>query len=108
VLESDGTPQVDGQATDPTISTGPIEVCYHVHASWSYPPKPDRERNSIGPITTRAHASVRQSPRQGLKTAAEWCHDSAGGPAQADLDAALAKIFNHPKVGTLIEAVDQK
>jgi uncharacterized protein (DUF1800 family) len=103
-LNPDGTPQLDGSgAPIPTYSQDMIEGFAHTFTGWSYPPKPGQsakfysDRYYSGPMLP-----FDNHHDKGAKLLLNGVTIPAGGTAQADLDAALANIFNHPNVGPFI------
>ncbi|MBI3475006.1 MAG: DUF1800 domain-containing protein [Acidobacteria bacterium] len=103
-LNPDGTPQTDGSGNPiPTYSQDTIEGFAHTFTGWSYPPQPGKspqfysDRYYSGPMLP-----FDNHHDKGAKLLLNGVSLSAGGTAQADLDAALANIFNHPNVGPFI------
>lgn len=105
-LNPDGTPQLDGSGQAiPTYDQDTIEGFAHVFTGWSYPPKPGK-----------AAAFWSESYYSGPMIPFDNHHDKdekillngtvlpAGGTAQADLDAAIQNIVNHPNVGPFISS----
>jgi uncharacterized protein (DUF1800 family) len=103
-LNPDGTLQLDGSGNPiPTYSQDTIEGFAHTFTGWSYPPKPGQgakfwsEQYYSGPMLPfDSHHD------KGAKLLLNDVTIPPGGTAQADLDAALANIFNHPNVGPFI------
>ena len=103
-LNLDGTPQLDGSGSPiPTYTQDMIEGFAHTFTGWSYPPKPGQsakfysDRYYSGPMLP-----FDNHHDKGAKFLLNDVTIPAGGTAQADLDAALANIFNHPNVGPFI------
>ena len=103
-LNPDGTPQQDGSGNSiPTYSQDTIEGFAHTFTGWSYPPKPGQsakfysDQYYSGPMV-----AFDNHHDKGAKLLLNGVTIPAGGTAQADLDAALANIFNHPNVGPFI------
>ncbi len=103
-LNPDGTPQLDGSGNPiPTYTQDTIEGFSHTFTGWSYPPKPGQsakfysDQYYSGPMLP-----FDNHHDKGAKLLLNDVTIPAGGTAQADLDAALANIFNHPNVGPFI------
>jgi uncharacterized protein (DUF1800 family) len=103
-LNPDGTPQLDGDGNPiPTYTQDMIEGFAHTFTGWSYPPKPGQtakfysDRYYSGPMLP-----FDNHHDKGAKLLLNSVTIPAGGTAQADLDAALANIFNHSNVGPFI------
>jgi uncharacterized protein (DUF1800 family) len=103
-LAADGTRRLDANAQPvPTYDQDTIENLARAFTGWTYPPRPGATTRFPNPV----HYLGRMVP-----VAAE--HDTgakvlfgsrtipAGGTAEADLNAALDIIFNHPNVGPFI------
>ena len=103
-LNADGSVQTDGSGNPiPTYSQDTIEGFAHTFTGWTYPPKPGQsakfysDQYYSGPmIPFDSHHD------KGQKLLLNGVTIPSGGGAQADLDAALANIFNHPNVGPFI------
>jgi uncharacterized protein (DUF1800 family) len=104
-LNLDGTPQLDQSGnTIPTYTQDMIEGFAHVFTGWSYPAPPGgkpahffSKQYYSGPMLPySAHYD------KGSKLLLNGTTLPAGGDIQADLDAALQNIFNHPNVGPFI------
>jgi len=103
-LNPDGTPQLDTNGNPiPTYTQDTIEGFAHVFTGWSYPPKPGQsakfwsDQYYSGPMLPfDTHHD------KGSKLLLNGVAVAAGGTAQADLDAAMQNIFNHPNVGPFI------
>lgn len=103
-LNPDGTPQIDGSGNPiPTYTQDTIEGFAHTFTGWTYPPQPGKspafyaDRYYSGPMIP-----FENHHDKGAKLLLNGVTTPAGGTAQADLDAALANIFNHPNVGPFI------
>lgn len=103
-LNQDGTPQLDGNGNPiPAYTQDMIEGFAHVFTGWSYPPKPGQtakfwsDQYYGGPML-----AFDSHHDKGSKLLLGGVTVAAGGTAQADLDAAMQNIFNHPNVGPFI------
>lgn len=103
-LNPDGTPQLDGNGNPiPAYTQDMIEGFAHVFTGWSYPPKPGQtakfwsDQYYGGPMV-----AFDSHHDKGSKLLLNDVTIPAGGTAQADLDAAMQSIFNHPNVGPFI------
>ena len=100
-LNIDGTPQLDQNGNPiPTYDQGTVIGFSQVFTGWSYPPAPGQNPafNSQpyfgGPMLPfNSHHS------QGSKSLLNGATIPAGGNIEADLQAGLQNIFNHPNVG---------
>lgn len=98
-LNQDGTVQLDGSGnTIPTYSQDTITNFARVFTGWTYP------GGSFGgsPKYTGPMIPVDSHHDTGSKTLLNGFVVPAGGTAQADMDAALQNIFNHPNIGPFI------
>jgi uncharacterized protein (DUF1800 family) len=103
-LNLDGTPQLDGSGNPiPTYTQDTIEGFAHVFTGWTYPTKPGASGHFHNPeyyggpmIPFDSHHDT------GPKLLLNGVTLPGGGTIQADLDAALQNIFNHPNVGPFI------
>lgn len=103
-LNPDGTPQLDGNGNQiPAYTQDMIEGFAHVFTGWSYPPKPGQtakfwsDQYYGGPMV-----AFDSHHDKGAKLLLGGVTVAAGGTAQADLDAAMQNIFNHPNVGPFV------
>jgi len=100
-LNSDGTQQLDSNGSViPTYTQDTIEGFAHVFTGWTYPTRPGStpkfwsSEYYVGPmIPFDSHHDT------GSKLLLDGVTIPAGGTAIADLNLALADIFNHPDVG---------
>ena len=120
-LNQDGTLQLDGDGQPvPTYSQATIEGFAHVYTGWSYAGcalsisvdrwlrcRPSDRRDPQWQLPMRAYAP--QYASEGGKQLLDYPGVSlpggllpAGGMPEADMDAALDNIFNHPNVGPFI------
>ena len=103
-LNPDGTSQVDGSGNPiPSYTQDTIEGFAHVFTGWSYPPQPGKTAQFYAsPYYSGPMLSYDSHHDQGSKLLLNGVTLPAGGTAQADLDAAIQNIFNHPNVGPFI------
>jgi len=103
-LNPDGTPQLDGNGSPiPTYTQDTIEGFAHVFTGWSYPPKPGQSAKFwSGQYYSGPMLPFDTHHDKGSKLLLNGVTLAAGGTAQADLDAAIQNIFNHPNVGPFI------
>ena len=105
-LNPDGTPQVDGSGVPlPSYDQDTIEGFAHTFTGWSYPPKPGKSASFYSePYFSGPMVSFENHHDKGSKQLLNGTIVAAGGTAQADLDAAMQSIFNHPNVGPFISS----
>ena len=103
-LNPDGTPQLDSSGnTIPTYTQDTIEGFAHTFTGWSYPPAPGGKAQFYNsPNFTGPMLPYDSHHDKGSKLLLNGVTTPAGGTAQADLDAAMQNIFNHPNVGPFI------
>lgn len=103
-LNPDGTPQLDSSGnTIPTYTQDTIEGFSHTFTGWSYPPAPGQTAQFYAnPYFSGPMLPYDPHHDKGSKLLLNGVTTSAGGTAQADLDAAIQNIFNHPNVGPFI------
>ena len=103
-LNPDGTPQVDGSGNPiPTYTQDTIEGFAHVFTGWSYPPAPGQPAQFYNnPYFSGPMLPYDSNHDKGPKLLLNGTTLPSGGAIQADLDAALQNIFNHPNVGPFI------
>jgi len=103
-LNPDGTPQVDGSGnTIPTYTQDTIEGFAHTFTGWTYPPQPGNSAKFYsGPYYSGPMIPFDSHHDKGSKLLLDGVTLPGGGTTQADLDAALQNIFNHPNVGPFI------
>jgi len=105
-LNPDGTPQVDGSGVPlPSYDQDTIEGFAHTFTGWSYPPKPGKSASFYSePYFSGPMVSFENHHDKSSKQLLNGTIVVAGGTAQADLDAAMQSIFNHPNVGPFISS----
>jgi uncharacterized protein (DUF1800 family) len=105
-LNPDGTPQVDGSGVPlPSYDQDTIEGFAHTFTGWSYPPKPGKSAAFYSePYFSGPMVPFENHHDKGSKQLLNGTIVAAGGTAQADLDAAMQSIFNHPNVGPFISS----
>jgi uncharacterized protein (DUF1800 family) len=103
-LNSDGTPQVDGSGNPvPTYTQDTIEGFAHAFTGWSFPPAPGQKTQFYNqPYYSGPMLPYDSHHDKGSKLLLNGTTLAAGGAIQADLDAAMQNIFNHPNVGPFI------
>lgn len=103
-LNPDGTPQLDGSGNPiPTYTQDTIEGFAHVFTGWSYPPAPGQKAQFYNnPYFSGPMLPYDSNHDKGSKLLLNGVTLAAGGTIQADLDAALQDISNHPNVGPFI------
>src|SRR5271166_1746936 len=103
-LNPDGTPQLDSSGnTIPTYTQDTIEGFAHTFTGWSYPPSPGNTAQFYSnPYFSGPMLPYDSHHDKGSKLLLNGVTLPAGGAIQADLDAALQNIFNHPNVGPFI------
>jgi uncharacterized protein (DUF1800 family) len=103
-LNPDGTPQLDSSGnTIPTYTQNTIEGFAHTFTGWSYPPAPGSQAQFYAsPYFSGPMLPYDSHHDKGSKLLLNGVTLPAGGTIQADLDAALQNIFNHPNVGPFI------
>ncbi len=103
-LNPDGTPQLDGSGNPiPTYTQDTIEGFAHVFTGWSYPPAPGQKAQFYNnPYFSGPMLPYDSNHDKGSKLLLNGVTLAAGGAIQADLDAAVQNIFNHPNVGPFI------
>jgi uncharacterized protein (DUF1800 family) len=104
VLNPDGTPQLDSSGNPiPTYTQDTIEGFAHTFTGWSYPPAPGKTAQFYSsPYFSGPMLPYDSHHDKGSKLLLNGVTTPAGGTAQADLDAAMQNIFNHPNVGPFI------
>ncbi|MFG6467631.1 DUF1800 domain-containing protein [Roseateles sp. BYS87W] len=104
-LNADGSARLDARGQPiPTYDQDTVEGFAHAFTGWTYAPRPGATRNRFG------NPSYYDAPMIAFNdhhdTAAKRLLNGvtlpAGQTAQADLDAAIDNIFNHPNVGPFI------
>jgi len=103
-LNPDGTPQLDSSGNPiPTYTQDTIEGFAHVFTGWSFPPAPGKKAQFYAqPYFSGPMLPYDSNHDKGPKLLLNGVTLPAGGAIQADLDAALQNIFNHPNVGPFI------
>lgn len=103
-LNADGTPQLDGSGNPiPSYDQDTIEGFAHTFTGWSYPPKPGKSASFYSePFYSGPMIPFENHHDKGSKLLLNGTVTPAGGTSQADLDAAMQSIFNHPNVGPFI------
>jgi uncharacterized protein (DUF1800 family) len=103
-LNPDGTPQLDSSGNPiPTYMQDTIEGFAHTFTGWSYPPSPGNTAQFYSsPYFSGPMLPYNSHHDEGSKLLLSGVTVPAGGTAQADLDAAMQNIFNHPNVGPFI------
>ena len=104
-LNPDGSPQLDAKGQPlPSYDQETVEGFAHVFTGWTYAPRPGATRNKFG------NPSYYDAPMiafddhhdKGPKKLLNGVTLPGGQTAQADLEAAIDNIFNHPNVGPFI------
>ena len=104
-LNLDGTQKLDAKGQPiPSYTQDTVEGFAHVFTGWTYAPRPGAAKNKFG------NPSYYDAPMiafddhhdKAAKTLLNGTVLPAGQTAQADLDAAIDNIFNHPNVGPFI------
>jgi uncharacterized protein (DUF1800 family) len=104
-LKLDGTPQLDAKGQPiPSYDQDTVEGFAHAFTGWTYAPKPGATRNKFpnpnyydAPMVAfAAHHDT------GAKKLLSGVTLPAGQSAEADVEAAVTNIFNHPNVGPFI------
>lgn len=104
-LNADGTPKLDaGGQPLPSYDQDTVEGFAHAFTGWTYAPRPGATRNRFG------NPSYYDAPMiafddhhdKGTKKLLNGVVLPGGQTAQADLEAAIDNIFNHPNVGPFI------
>jgi uncharacterized protein (DUF1800 family) len=103
-LNPDGTPQLDGSGNPiPTYTQDTIEGFAHTFTGWSYPPAPGQKAQFYNsPYFGGPMLPYDSHHDKGSKLLLNGVTVAAGGTIQADLNAAVQNIFNHPNVGPFI------
>jgi uncharacterized protein (DUF1800 family) len=103
-LNPDGTPQLDSSGnTIPTYTQDTIEGFAHTFTGWSYPSAPGGKAQFYNsPYFSGPMLPYDSHHDKGSKLLLNGVTVPAGGTTQADLDAAVQNIFNHPNVGPFI------
>ncbi len=106
LLNTDGTPQLDGSGNPiPTYTQAQVQAFARAYTGWTYatstggsPTKfPNGAANYIMPM-----AAVESAHDTGAKILLDGATLPTGQTAQQDLDGALKNIFNHPNVGPFV------
>ena len=103
-LNPDGTYKLDsaGQRI-PTYSQETIEGFARAFTGWTYAPMPGATPRAHNPANfTAPMVAYDANHDTGEKVLLNGTKIAAGGSAQADLDAALDNIFQHPNVGPFV------
>ena len=104
-LNLDGSLKLDAKGQPiPSYDQDTVEGFAHAFTGWTYAPRPGATRNKFG------NPSYYDAPMiafddhhdKGAKKLLNGTTLPAGQTAQADLDAAVDNIFNHPNVGPFI------
>ena len=103
LLNPDGTPQLDSSGnTIPTYSQDTVTNFARAFTGWTYPPKSGSPSFGSSPNYTGPMVPVDSHHDTDTKTLLNGAVIPPGNTAQADMDAALQNIFNHPNVGPFI------
>lgn len=104
-LNLDGTPKLDAKGQPlPSYDQETVEGFAHVFTGWTYAPRPGATRNKFGNPSYYDQPMIAFDDHhdKGPKTLLNGVVLPGGQTAQADLEAAIDNIFNHPNVGPFI------
>lgn len=104
-LNPDGTQKLHAQGQPiPSYDQGIVEGFAHAFTGWTYAPRPGATRNRFPnpPYFDAPMIAFAGNHDTAAKTLLGGVTLPAGQSAQADLDAAIANVFNHPNVGPFI------
>lgn len=104
-LNLDGTPKLDAKGQPiASYDQETVEGFAHVFTGWTYAPRPGATRNKFGNPSyyDKPMIAFDDHHDKGPKTLLNGTVLPGGQTAQADLDAAVDNIFNHPNVGPFI------
>lgn len=104
-LNLDGTPKLDAKGQPiPSYDQETVEGFAHVFTGWTYAPRPGATPNKFGNPSYYDQPMIAFDDHhdKGAKTLLNGVVLPAGQTAQADLEAAIDNIFNHPNVGPFI------
>src|SRR5205085_7424874 len=103
-LNLDGTPQLDGMGNPiPSYDQDVVEGFAHVFTGWTYPTQPNATPVKHNPTYYTGPMVLYPSNHDtGAKLLLNGVTLSAGQSGDADLNAAIDNIFNHPNVGSFI------
>ena len=104
-LNLDGTPKLDARGQPmPSYDQETVEGFAHVFTGWTYAPRPGATRNKFGNPSYYDVPMIAFDDHhdKGAKRLLNGVTLPAGQTAQADLEAAIDNIFNHPNVGPFI------
>ena len=104
LLNPDGSRKLgaDGQPV-PSFDQAAVEGFAHAFTGWTYPPRPGAAVKFPSPTWFAGPmVAVAKHHDLGAKTLLGGVIQPAGQSAEADLDAAINSIFNHPNVGPFI------
>jgi uncharacterized protein (DUF1800 family) len=103
-LNPDGTSQLDSSGNPvPTYTQDTIEGFSSIFTGWSYPPAPGTQAKFYAsPYYSGPMLPYDSHHDKGSKLLLNGTTVAASGTIQADLDAAVQNISNHPNVGPFI------
>jgi uncharacterized protein (DUF1800 family) len=104
-LNVDGSLQLDAKGQPiPSYDQDTVEGFAHAFTGWTYAPRPGATRNKFGNPSYYDAPMVAFDDHhdKGTKKLLNGTVLPGGQTAQADLDAAVDNIFNHPNVGPFI------
>lgn len=104
-LNLDGSLKLDAKAQPlPSYDQDTVEGFAHAFTGWTYAPRPGATKNKFGNPSYYDVPMVAFDDHhdKGAKKLLNGTTLPAGQTAQADLDAAVDNIFNHPNVGPFI------
>ncbi|MDG0857095.1 DUF1800 domain-containing protein [Roseateles puraquae] len=104
-LNPDGSQKLDAKGQPiPSYDQETVEGFAHVFTGWTYAPRPGATRNRFGNPSYYDQPMIAFDDHhdKGSKRLLNGVVLPAGGTAQADLEAAIDNIFNHPNVGPFI------
>lgn len=104
-LNLDGTLKLDAKGQPvPSYDQETVEGFAHAFTGWTYAPRPGATRNRFGNPSYYDQPMIAFDDHhdKGTKKLLNGTTLPGGQSAQADLDAAVDNIFNHPNVGPFI------
>jgi uncharacterized protein (DUF1800 family) len=104
-LNLDGTQKLDAKGQPiPSYDQDTVEGFAHAFTGWTYAPRPGATKNRFGNPTYFDAPMIAFDDHhdKGTKKLLSGTVLPAGQTIQADLDAAIDNIFNHPNVGPFI------
>lgn len=104
-LNLDGTLKLDAKGQpQPSYDQDTVEGFAHAFTGWTYAPRPGATRNKFGNPSyyDKPMIAFDDHHDKGAKKLLNGTTQPGGQTAQADLDAAIDNIFNHPNVGPFI------